>query len=79
MVGERGGRKMKRREEAEGLFKAKPDEWGGRCVCVCWVVISRAFFFFRWSNHITNIKKFFFRRSQRQRNFSLFYFASQES
>jgi hypothetical protein len=26
MVGERGGRKMKRREEAEGLFKAKPDE-----------------------------------------------------
>ena len=26
MVGERGGRKMKMREEAEGLFKAKTDE-----------------------------------------------------
>ena len=26
MVGERGGRKMKRREEAEGLLEAKPDE-----------------------------------------------------
>ncbi len=41
------------------------------------VVISRAFFFSP-CNHsvILNIIIFFFRRSKRQRNFSLFYFAS---
>ena len=53
-----------------------------RCVCVCvLVVMSGAFIKNLLHNHITNIKKifFFFRRSKRQRNFSLFYFASQES
>jgi sugar lactone lactonase YvrE len=45
------------------------------------VVISRAFFLFFPCNHSVNINIiiFFFRRSKRQRNFSLFYFASQES
>jgi hypothetical protein len=42
------------------------------------VVISRAFFLFFPCNHSVNINIiiFFFRRSKRQRNFSLFYFAS---
>jgi hypothetical protein len=42
---------------------------------------SRAFFSFFPCNHFINkqIIIFFFRRSKRQRNFSLFYFASQES
>jgi hypothetical protein len=45
------------------------------------VVISRAFFLFFPCNHSVNINIiiFFCRRSKRQRNFSLFYFASQES
>ena len=39
-------------------------------------VVDGAFMNFFPCNHIINIKKFFFRQSKRQRNFSLFFFAS---
>ena len=45
------------------------------------VVVTGPFINFLLHNHNVNINIiiFFFRRSKRQRNFSLFYFASQES